>query len=99
MLVASHFGVKKASDFYAMYVSQGRWSRCLQCQQNSGVQISHTVQFDMSSNTKEAPEHKQLICARCNEKTHWKNALAPNSHGCEACHNIFDASVWTVDLL
>lgn len=70
MLVASQFGMKEASDFYPMYVSQGRWSRCLQYQQNSGVHILHTTQSDISSNTKEAPEHNQLICAECNEKAH-----------------------------
>ena len=99
MLAARKFGIQKSSDFYPLYISQGRRSRCLQCQTDAGVNISHTTQFDISLNTKEAPEQKQLICTRCNEQTHWKNALAPNSHGCMACHGIFDAAVWSTNSL
>ena len=69
MLAASQFGVKKASDFHRMYVAQGRWTRCLQCQQNSGVHLPHAPQPQMSSNTRENPAHNQLICGVCNEKT------------------------------
>ena len=39
MLSARDFGVANADDFYPKYVSQGMWTRCLQCQEQSGVKV------------------------------------------------------------
>ena len=33
MLPAKEFGITKPQDFYSKYISQGSWTRCLQCQQ------------------------------------------------------------------
>ena len=42
MLPLKQFGVKKAGDFFMLYLSQGQWTMCLQCQQRSGVHPQHT---------------------------------------------------------
>ena len=39
MLNAKNFGVTSADDYYSKYVSQGAWTRCLQCQKQSGVKV------------------------------------------------------------
>ena len=31
MLDAYHFAISKATDFYEMYASPGRWTRCMHC--------------------------------------------------------------------
>lgn len=41
MLNASQFGVTKPCAFYDLYVAQGKWVRCLQCQKQSGVEVSN----------------------------------------------------------
>ena len=37
MLDARDFGVKVAGDFYEKYVSQGRWTRCLDCMREACI--------------------------------------------------------------
>ena len=37
MFEAKRFGVTKPSEFYAVYLAQGRWTRCLSCKEESGV--------------------------------------------------------------
>ena len=39
MLNAKDFGVTSADDYYSKYVSQGAWTRCLQCQEQCGVKV------------------------------------------------------------
>ena len=41
MLDARDFGVKSARDFYSKYVSQGRWTRCLDCMREAGIDPLH----------------------------------------------------------
>ena len=93
MLPLKQFGVKKAGDFFRLYVSQGQWTMCLQCQQRSGVHPQHTSKDSTYSNTNESQAHKQLICMVCNEKRSWKTPLTPDALGWAACYNTFDASV------
>ena len=60
MLHAKEFGITKPQDFYSKYVSQGSWTRCLQCQQqlttNSSVckQMSYTNVDSKSTHLKSA---------------------------------------------
>lgn len=94
------FGVNKAEDVFRLYVSQGQWTMCMQSQQRSGIYPQRTPRnTNTYSNTDENKAHKQLICMVCNEKRNWKTPLTLDTHGCAACHNIFDASVWTQTLL
>ena len=47
---AKSFGVASAAQFFCKYVSQGCWTRCLQCQKKAGIAVkmlpdeSHSVQ-------------------------------------------------------
>ena len=34
---AKMFGVETKDDFYAKYIAQGCWTRCLQCQRSAGI--------------------------------------------------------------
>ena len=40
MLDARNFGVKTADEFYKKYVSQGRWTRCLECMHKASIEPS-----------------------------------------------------------
>ena len=56
MLPLKQFGVKKQAIF-RLYVSQGQWTMCMQCQQRSGVHPQHTSRDTTYSNTDESKVH------------------------------------------
>ena len=106
MLDARDFGVKAASDFYEKYVSQGRWTRCLDCMREAGMDPSHRAQAQQASNAmpggrpREAAPQEASGCKRCVERDDvWKQSLTPNGHGCSACKNVFDASSWNAQMV
>ena len=37
---AKMFGVETKDDFYAKYIAQGCWTRCLQCQRSAGIGLT-----------------------------------------------------------
>ena len=39
MLEACQFAVTKATDFYEMYASQGRWTRCVHCMEEARFRV------------------------------------------------------------
>ena len=44
MLPVQAFGIKQRQDYYPIYVNQGAWTRCLQCQQEAGLNCSRPAQ-------------------------------------------------------
>ena len=50
MLDARDFGVRFAGDFYEKYVSQGRWTRCLDCAREVGAVPSRSARAGEASN-------------------------------------------------
>ena len=90
MLDARYFGVKSARDFYyGKNVSQGRWTRCLDCMREAGIDPLHGSERSSASKTKEAEMNSEAElqqgarCKRCVERdVMWKQSLKPNAHGC-----------------
>ena len=90
MLDARDFGVKVAGDFYDKYISQGSWTKCLDCLRETGT--------DTTSKTTQTNQPEVFACKRCVERD-WRQKLLPNGHGCSTCRNIFDASCWDAQLI
>ena len=87
---AKAFGVHKATDFYQMYLSQGSWSRCLQCQQEAGVVLTRATQPSSSSPAEQptishgAAKYNGMSCAVCSVQAankEWKHELECDTHG------------------
>ena len=105
MLDARDFGVKAAADFYEKYVSQGRWTRCLDCAREVGAGPPRPARASEASNG--APDGKgrrtvppdDSVCKRCVERDDWNHSLTPNSHGCSACKKVFDAGAWSAQII
>ena len=68
MLGAKEFGVTRPEDFYNKYISQGCWTRCLQCQKDHGVKI--TCSDLMATLPTEQPKEHQKhgMCKICKKK-------------------------------
>jgi hypothetical protein len=80
------FGVHRREDFFSMYVSQGSWARCLQCQSQYG---KHSVQNKVDADAHSVPaaatpDH----CPTCKEKFP-DHTLLPGEHGCTICLSFF----------
>ena len=100
MLDAASFGVQKVDDFYPKYVSQGMWTRCLDCQKAVGADVSRSAQAEMTPDrasrkrdsrdleeaTEETTPGGSDKCTRCNERS-WNMKLTPGRHGCSVCKN------------
>ena len=105
MLDARAFGVKAAADFYEKYVSQGRWTRCLDCAREVGAGPPRPVRASEASNGAHDGQGRRTVqpddsvCKRCVERDDWNQSLTPNSHGCSACKKVFDASAWNEKIL
>ena len=82
------FGVLKREEFFAKYVSQGSWTRCLQCQKKYGA-LSHTVQA--------VAQDSAAVCQLCTELCN--RALELGQHCCRICKQIHPASHWTSDVM
>ena len=91
-----------SEDFYAKYVAQGCWTRCLQCQKDDNVTYRIPSIF-VPEQSRSARTHG-LACSTCTPGrkilesegyTPWLDALECNSHGCSACLHIFPAKHWT----
>ena len=73
MLDARDFGVKAAGDFYEKYVSQGRWTRCLECMREAGIDPSRRAgaQQDLDAMSEgrafESNLQEAARCKRCLE--------------------------------
>ena len=112
ILSADKFGMKKPSDFFRLYISQGRWVRCLQCQKDSGVDVSNLAPKPPSADggargdagvvhlgVDAEPGRGTSLCVQCDERTDWKGTLTSNSHGCSACLNVFETTTWSAKIL
>ncbi len=51
MLDDRDFGVKAASDFHEKYITQGRWTRCLNCMRDVAKNTHHVTHPPQTSNT------------------------------------------------
>ena len=112
MLDAASFGVQNADDFYPKYVSQGGWTRCLDCQKAVGADASRSAQADMTPDrasrkrdsleleeaTEENAPGESDACKRCKERK-WNGKLTAGHHGCSACENLFETSTWNAQLI
>ena len=101
MLEACQFAVTKAMDFYDMYASQGRWTRCVHCMEEARVasaargdtQIPSGCPFAQRRHEPVSTENS--LCKRCSEHgTEWKDTLSLGCHGCSACKRVLPASLW-----
>ena len=93
MRPAKDFGITKPEEFFAKFISQGCWSRCLRCQQDKGVQIVTPQTMTTSSDS----QKNQKLCLRCHEKglqTIWRSPLTCDTHGCGKCKNVFSKGHW-----
>ena len=85
MLPVKQFGVHKADDFFQLYMSHGQWTKCLECQQRSGIHPQKNI-FKGDTFSSEKTAHEKKLCILCNEKGGWKTPLAPALHCCGTCH-------------
>ena len=105
MLDARDFGIKAAVDFYDRYITQGSWTRCLQCMRDAGIDLLQQAHARKASRTSLAESaHEQIlpqaaVCRRCVERDDWKQSLVPNGHGCSACKKVFAASSWDEQMI
>ena len=77
------FGVLKREEFFAKYVSQGGWTRCLQCQKKYGA-LSHIVQNTMDARSYFVQEAGDKACEICVNKF-LRAEVLPGLHGCSVC--------------
>ena len=83
MLPAKAFGIKQRQDYYPMYVTQGAWTRCLQCDPQSlraqrmetepsrtaqETEPSRTAQETEPTRTAHAEKTANMVCAACYNK-------------------------------
>ena len=87
---ANKFGVTGISNFYEKYVSQGMWTRRLQCQRKTEQHKEGRSQQSKFRGRTKAPECTQ----RSTWHDMWNQPLTPLDHVCSACKNVFDASSW-----
>ncbi len=102
MFPAKNFGVDKADEFYAKYVAQGCWTRCLQCQKKAGVEFKCTSKTDSLTEKLRSAQSDGLACRVCSAKhleKPWAAQLECNTHGCSVCYNIFPKTEWSIDIL
>ena len=102
MLDARDFGVRFAGDFYEKYVSQGRWTRCLECMREASIDPARRGGAQQALNAmperppSESSSQEASRCKRCIERDDvWNQNLKLNDHGCSACKKVFDASAWS----
>ena len=105
MLDARDFGVKTAGEFYDVYVSQGMWTRCLECKRRAGLDTSRPTRTSAAGNavsegaSQDGAPRDSSKCTRCDERGGWSQDLTFNSHGCSACKNAFSASTWNAQII
>jgi hypothetical protein len=89
-------GVHSRNDLYAKYISQGVWTRCLECQKlvglKTGTSASHSVQA--SSVKRKADEEEGDICGLCSELFLGQH-IAAACHWCSACKRPFGSEHWS----
>ena len=96
MMQSSAFCVTEAGEFYAKYVAQGCWARCLQCQKEANAPFTNPTK-PFSELSRSAPS-SGLACRTCSanvSKKPWKESLECNSHGFSRCLHTFPADHWT----
>ena len=69
------------------------WTRCLECQKDV------TLPEIQKKNALTEERIVDSFCKRCNNVDTWVGTLKLNSHGCSACHRIFDRSEWPRQML
>ena len=95
MLPIKEFGVTTPQQFFSKYVSQGCWTRCLQCQKAQGVQVICTDLLDTLPRERHKTQQKREMCTICNEKgITWTTPLQYDSHGCSRCKKIIPSVDW-----
>ena len=100
MMQSSAFGVTKPEEFYAKYVAQGCWARCLQCQKEANAPFTDPTK-SFSERSRSAPS-SGLACRISSDnasKKPWKESLECNSHGCSRCLHTFPEDHWTKTVL
>ena len=96
MMQSSAFGVTEAEEFYAKYVAQGCWTRCLQCQKEANAPFTDPAK-PFSELSRFAPS-SGLACRVSSEnasKKPWRESLDCKSHGCSRCLLTFPEDHWT----
>ena len=90
MLPAKAFGMKQRQDYYPMYVSQGAWTRCLQCDpqslraQRMETEPSRTAQETEPSRTAQETEPTRTAHA---EKTSTTATMTSGNMVCATCYS------------
>ena len=96
MMQASAFGVTRTEEFYAKYVAQGCWARCLQCQKEANAPFANpTVSFSERSRSAPSSGLACRICSANASNKPWKESLECNSHGCSRCLHTFPEDHWS----
>ena len=72
-------------------MQQGQWARCEACRDDivQGTTCTAAAPSDLVG-----ANHADAACEHCSKRTHWKQRLGADMHGCAACHCVFDRSEW-----
>ena len=84
---AKMFGVETKDDFYAKYIAQGCWTRCLQCQRSAGIGFTSS-----SDNIKSHFVGKDDVVEATAEN------LSCDMHGCGKCGSVFPKEHWSAQM-
>ena len=103
---AKMFGVQTKDDFYAKYIAQGCWTRCLQCQKGAGIAFTNSSDNFKSNFVEKCAVHSSknngVVCTICHEKgvaKPWVENLSCDMHGCGKCGSIFPTEHWSTKML
>ena len=83
-----------SAEFYRKYVSQGCWTRCLECQRTYGPSTAATSTTETTTAVeKEIASDACKFCGECFPRL----ALECGNHGCSACRKVLPAKHWNKD--
>ena len=98
MLPVKEFGVTTPQEFFGKYISQGCWTRCLQCQKEHGLKVTCSDLMATLPTARHETEQTHGLCTICNEKNiEWTTPLVYDSHGCSRCKKIIPSVEWSQD--
>ena len=100
MLPLENFGVTDRQRFYADFVTQGCWTRCLSCAKAKNLPVpgaaannSSTLKMDVGS-----AHNAGRVCIRCAEKFPGQQ-IQMNNHVCSGCRKELPKDHWGVKIV
>ena len=95
-----NFGIVSRGDLYKKYISQGSWTRCVECQKKASLKLgtseSPSVQSDKRN--KDNGGGRTDCCGLCVNTFGW-DSIRVGMHGCRACSRPFGGECWNKEIL